>query len=266
MYSALIHLDPTWKPRTMTSVSCPPREGVLRFLDEQLDLAQRSEIGTHVDACQRCQEWLEELTRGHAYGLSVLIRDLVDKDPGYGPEESIQECQGPGTEAESAAALDGDSSGDADRTEPPGEPDASTVDRDPSDSDQTTDSPLSQAVQDTSGEESSKPLAHDPLLRDPGGDSRRGHGRRLQGPAAGPEPPGRPQDDPRGRSAAARPPRPLPDRGRGGRPAQPSRTSSRSTRSARSTACPSSRWSCSRAAPWTIAWRAIPSRAGQRPS
>ena len=51
------------------------------------------------------------------------------------------------------------------------------------------------------------------------GSSARGDGRRLQGPAAGPESPGGPQDDHRREPGAGRAPGPLPDRGRGGRPA-----------------------------------------------
>jgi serine/threonine protein kinase/lipoprotein NlpI len=59
----------------MNCDTCPPTAELLRLLDEQLEDSQRSDISTHVDACPRCQEALEALTRGHAYGLSVLSRN-----------------------------------------------------------------------------------------------------------------------------------------------------------------------------------------------
>ena len=105
-------------------------------------------------------------------------------------------------------------------------------------------------------------LAQDPRLRDPGPESRRRHGRRLQGPAARPEPPRRPEDDPAATTpgpstSPASAPRPRRS------PGSSTPTSSRSTRSASPTACRSSRWSCSTAAASTTAWRARPSRAAQ---
>jgi hypothetical protein len=151
----------------MTSESCPPLEDLLRFLEEQADPVRLAEIGTHVDICHRCQEMLEELTRGHACGLSVLSRDLLGGTPGcdprgpgpkFEPEEVPESTQGrrnPSMEPESIAALDGDSAGHGDRTAPPCDPDASTVDYVPLDSDRTTDGPLPRAFQDSSGEESS---------------------------------------------------------------------------------------------------------------
>ena len=70
----------------------------------------------------------------------------------------------------------------------------------------------------------------------PGAGPRR-HGRRLQGPAAQPQPPGRPEDDPRRPSSPRDDERPpVPERGRGRRPASTTRTSCRSTRSASTTA------------------------------
>ena len=121
----------------MTSELCPPLEDLSRFLDDQLDPHQRAEIGMHVDACQRCQERLEELTRGHAYGLSLLSRIPLTEAPRNVPDDSMA------------------SSGDGDRTKIPGDPDASTVDYIPSDSDATSDGPIPEDVLENSSQESS---------------------------------------------------------------------------------------------------------------
>jgi hypothetical protein len=61
----------------MAYESCPPVVYLVRFLNQQGDLVPRTELGLHVDSCQLCQQALAELTRGHAYGLSVLGRVLL---------------------------------------------------------------------------------------------------------------------------------------------------------------------------------------------
>ena len=78
-------------------------------------------------------------------------------------------------------------------------------------------------------------------LRDPGGARPRRHGRRLQGPADQPQPPGRAQDDPGAAAGLRGRAPPVPQRGRGRRQARPSRTSCRSTRSASTRASATSR-------------------------
>ena len=90
----------------------------------------------------------------------------------------------------------------------------------------------------------------DPFLRRAGRDWFRRHGGGLQGPAAGPESPGRAQDDPR--RAAGRGPTFWPGSGSRPRPSPGSaiRISCISTRSARSTAFPSCRSSFWKGARW----------------
>jgi serine/threonine protein kinase/Tfp pilus assembly protein PilF len=104
---------------TMTSKLCPPVEDLVRFLNQQGDLATHTEIALHVDSCQLCQQTLAELTQGHAYGLSVLGRVA-------GAEDS----------REIAA-----SSEDGDGPETPADPAGETADLAPTDSDRTEDTP-----------------------------------------------------------------------------------------------------------------------------
>jgi len=137
----------------MTPESCPTLEDLSRWLNEQLDPAQRAEIGTHVDSCSQCQGKLDELTRRQAYGL-----DGLGGQPFHGLDLDPPEAMAPTAPQEGSAALPDerhDRSGDAEATDPlsgasdrspdPGrsEPadiaDEATVDHITTDRDQTVD-------------------------------------------------------------------------------------------------------------------------------
>ena len=53
----------------MAPTCCPVHADLVRWLDQELDPAERSEISSHVNSCDRCQRELEELTRRQAYRL-----------------------------------------------------------------------------------------------------------------------------------------------------------------------------------------------------
>ena len=55
----------------MAPKACPAHADFLRWLNEELDPAERSEIDSHVNGCDRCQRELEELTRRQAYKLGA---------------------------------------------------------------------------------------------------------------------------------------------------------------------------------------------------
>ncbi|MFI5460855.1 MAG: protein kinase [Isosphaerales bacterium] len=139
----------------MTPESCPTLEDLSRWLNEQLDPAQRAEIGTHVDTCSQCQGKLDELTRRQAYGL-----DGLGGEPFHGPDLDSPEATAPPAPQERACALpeagrgrsgdaeatdplSGASDRNLDRSEPAGITDETTVDHITADRDPTVDpSPL----------------------------------------------------------------------------------------------------------------------------
>jgi len=137
----------------MTPKPCPTPDDLVRFLNEQLDRAQRAEIGAHVNACGQCQGKLEELTRRQAYGLDSLggqpLNGLhLDKSEGMAPttqQEDItdltEEPQDRSSEAGATDPLHGASYRDPnqDRTEPTDSLDETTVDHMPADREQTVD-------------------------------------------------------------------------------------------------------------------------------
>jgi eukaryotic-like serine/threonine-protein kinase len=55
----------------MVSESCPTPENLCAWLDDQFGASEQSEIGIHVDTCNRCQGKLEQLTCRQAYGIRV---------------------------------------------------------------------------------------------------------------------------------------------------------------------------------------------------
>jgi hypothetical protein len=49
--------------------SCPPRDELRLFLNEQLDALRQTTLEWHIDRCRSCQETLDELTQEDAYNL-----------------------------------------------------------------------------------------------------------------------------------------------------------------------------------------------------
>jgi serine/threonine protein kinase/lipoprotein NlpI len=105
----------------MISSPCPSTEDLARFLGEELGTTQCSNLGSHIDACPRCQQALERLTEGNAYDL-----------PASGPVSCAGDAtcipQGAGVSPEAAQVGD-----------PHGKTDDATVDQPRSTSDETTD-------------------------------------------------------------------------------------------------------------------------------
>src|SRR3954452_13226298 len=134
----------------MPAQSCPPRKDLLRFLDEQWEPTSRGVIASHVDDCRQCQDALEELTRGLAYGLSVLDRGVMENG-------STQEDPYPCMKAESTAGPDGLAACEGKLKGRGFNLTAPTVDLGPPDSAQTADGPLPPDPQEPCDREPSKP-------------------------------------------------------------------------------------------------------------
>jgi eukaryotic-like serine/threonine-protein kinase len=132
---------------------CPTPEDLLRWLDEQLDSAERAEIGIHVDNCGQCQDRLEQLTRGQAHGFDCLGGQplhglLVDTSETTSPttqqERSSQIVEGCHDRSSAANATEhltetSDVVPDQDRTERPDSADETTAEDMPADPDATVD-------------------------------------------------------------------------------------------------------------------------------
>jgi serine/threonine protein kinase/tetratricopeptide (TPR) repeat protein len=82
----------------MNRQPCPSTEDLQRLLDEQLEDSERTQISTHVDVCPHCQETLESLTRGHAYGLSVLSQNSFGEASGDSSSSTVDQTP-PGPDA-----------------------------------------------------------------------------------------------------------------------------------------------------------------------
>jgi serine/threonine protein kinase/tetratricopeptide (TPR) repeat protein len=120
--------------------ACPAPDELCQFVDEELEPARQSEVGTHVDACLLCQTALETLTsrRGSdLFGVNTELFDGLatyrrqDQDPTNEPESvtgkgtNANGREPPDTDPCSNTSLDSLSFGDPDRTKtytPPSEP------------------------------------------------------------------------------------------------------------------------------------------------
>ena len=253
--------------------ACPTLEELGQFLDEQLEPPRQAEIGTHVDMCLSCQTVLETLTQRRAFDLIGLSTESLqgsqgpcaqDQNPTDEPEGIDDVRNGlPRPDTEPSAQLNGQSSLDPDRTKSYILPGETSTDQGSPGSDRAG-RPACRSGPDR--ERSPAGPASDRLLRASRRARRRGHGRRLQGPAAGLESPGCREDDPPRPARRPRSTGPLPYRGRGSRPASSSQHRSDLRDRRGRTAHRSFPWSCSRGARSMTASRALPSRAGRPPS
>ena len=60
----------------MNQVACPAPDELCHFLDEELEPTRQREVGTHVDACLRCQTVLETLTARRASDVLEVSNDF----------------------------------------------------------------------------------------------------------------------------------------------------------------------------------------------
>ena len=80
--------------------ACPSQDQLHGLLNECLDGPELAEIVIHIETCPRCQEQLEDLTRGHGWKTTA-------------PEVSGERGVDEGTAAHSRVQLENDPGGDA---------------------------------------------------------------------------------------------------------------------------------------------------------
>jgi serine/threonine protein kinase/tetratricopeptide (TPR) repeat protein len=74
----------------MNQVACPAPDELCHFLDEELEPTRQREVGTHVDACLRCQTVLETLTARRASDVLEVSNDFSNGWPGgYEPHQDV---------------------------------------------------------------------------------------------------------------------------------------------------------------------------------
>src|SRR5437879_2805829 len=77
---------------------CPSDQQLLCLLNEQLDGADEAQIVAHVDACPRCQERLDELTRsGEPHPSWIPPRPAWNDENGYAIPRPGRLAASPGT-------------------------------------------------------------------------------------------------------------------------------------------------------------------------